>query len=668
MTCNIYIKRLPRCNFIIAQRKLLFIFLALYFYCAVAAIAQQDTVNAIKEVTITDYRLQNIAKTGRLQAMDTSSVNRINTASLNDLLNRGSAVFLKDNGGGRLSTISIRGTTASQNVLTWNGLSLNTPTLGLSDLSLMPAFFTDKVEVQYGGNGSLNGNAAIGGAVHMTSEPAWNTGWGGQLFLSNASFNDNQQGARVTYANKNYYMKTAFYHHKAENNYPFTDIYVLGAPEREQVHATIQQNGLLHEQYLRSKNNLFSIQLLFLDADRDIPPLMGSATYYSTQNQKDKQIRIVSQWKHDGGNLHTMIRLGYLDDRIDYSDSLIQLDDKSRGQNIQAEAEVKYIYKNHQLLGGVISNHTKAYVNSIIAGEVQGYPGNHTLQRSSFYLSYIYNFRQALMTTLSIRKEIEQKKDYPVLPAIGLKLKIYKGLTLFGNLAAVYRTPTLNDFYWKPGGNPNLKPEKGYQTDIRLVENIVINKLKCDVGAGVFYMKINDWIQWVPDNSNNYSPVNIETVTSKGAEFFGSVNYQWQQWKTTTGGQIEYIIATNKDGFGTASIAGKQLVYTPTIKWQISQSLSYYKTSLLIQYDYTGYRYTTADNSSWLPPYGLTSASLSQEMSTRYGNIYITAGLNNIFDINYEVISLRPMPGRWYRISLLLDLQKQKSSAQFVGE
>ena len=643
------------------------IFIAFYLSCY-AAIAQPDTIHAIKEVAITDYRIQSIANTTRLQTIDSSRINRINAASLNDMLSKGSTVFIKDNGGGRLSTLSIRGTTASQNVLTWNGLSLNTPTLGLSDLSLMPAFFTDKVKLQYGGNGSLNGNAAIGGAVHMTSEPIWNTGWGGQLFLSNASFNDNQQGAGVTYASKNYYMKTAFFHHKAENNYHFTDIYILGTPEREQAHADIQQNGLLHEQFLMLKKDLFSIQCLWLDADRDIPPLMGSATYYSTQNEKDKQLRVVSQWKHDGGNLQTMLRLGYLDDRINYSDSLIQLDDKSRGQNLQAEAEAKYIYKNHQLLGGVVSNNSKAYVNSVIGGEVQGYPGYHTLKRSSFYLSYIYSFRQILLATVSVRKEIEKGKDYPVLPAIGLKIKIYKELMLFSNLAAVYRTPTLNDFYWQPGGNPNLKPEKGFQTDMRLTDNIVINKLSIDVGAGIFYMRINDWIQWVPDNNNNYSPVNIETVTSKGVELTGSLNHQWQHWKTTSGGQIEYIIATNKDGFGIASAEGKQLVYTPKIKWKLSQSLSYYKTSFLIQYDYTGYRYTTADNSSWLPPYGLTSASLSQEINTQHGNIYITAGVNNIFDINYEVIALRAMPGRWYRVSLLLNLQKNKKLTKPVGE
>ena len=630
--------------------------------------AQQDTINAINEVNITDYRMQSIAKTGRLISLDTTYINRINAATLNDLLSQGSAVYLKDNGGGRLSTLSIRGTTASQNTLTWNGLILNTPTLGLSDLSLMPAFFTDKIAVQYGGNGPLNGSAAIGGAVHITSEPVWNKGWGGQLFLSKASFNDNQQGVSVRYSGKKYFMKTAFFHHQAENNYSFNDVYIAGSPEREQVHAAIKQTGFLQEHYVQLKKDLLSVQFMLLDAGREIPPLMGSANYYSTQYEKDRQLRLVTQWKHYEGNLQTMARIGYLDDVIDYSDSLIQLDDKSHGKSLQLEAEAKYIFNNHQLTGGMISNNSKAYVNSIMGGEVQGYPGYHSLQRVSAYLCYIYNFREKLLVTFSVRKEMEKEKDYPFLPSAGLKFQLYKDLYLLTNVSAVYRTPTLNDFYWRPGGNPELKPENGYQSDMRLTHHATIDNISIDADAGVFYMRINEWIQWVPDNNNNYSPVNIETVTIKGFELSGNINYHFKKWKTKSSGQMEYVDATNADGYGNASIAGKQLVYTPKIKWQFSQTVSYRNTTLMLRYDYTGYRYTTADNSSWLDPFGLTSFSLSQELYSRYGNIYISAAVNNAFDINYEAIALRPMPGRWYRISLMFDLQKTKPSAKPVSE
>ena len=38
-------------------------------------------------------------------------------------------------------------------------------------------------------------------------------------------------------------------------------------------------------------------------------------------------------------------------------------------------------------------------------------------------------------------------------------------LTLKATNGYNYRIPTLNAMYWQPGGNPDLKPEKGFASD-----------------------------------------------------------------------------------------------------------------------------------------------------------------------------------------------------------
>ena len=37
-----------------------------------------------------------------------------------------------------------------------------------------------------------------------------------------------------------------------------------------------------------------------------------------------------------------------------------------------------------------------------------------------------------------------------------------KELQIKGSMAYNYRFPSMNDLYWRPGGNPEVKPEKGY--------------------------------------------------------------------------------------------------------------------------------------------------------------------------------------------------------------
>ena len=645
------------------KKRILFLFL---FCQCCYSFAQTDSAFTIHEVNISDFRLQQIQNSARIKTIDLSPITRNQSGTLTELLSNNSTLFIKDNGGGRLATLSIRGTTASQNTLTWNGLSLNTPTLGLSDLSLVPVFFVDNVAIQYGGNGALNGNAAIGGAVHLSSAPVFGEGWNAKLFTSAASFADYQQGISISFSGKSYYMKTAFFHRNAENNYPFEDIYLLKKPVREQNHARFQQDGFLQEHSFLLKQNIISIQAMLLDASREIPPLMGSADYQSDQFERDRQLRIVTSWKHYARRLQTMVRIGFLDDRIDYTDGFIRLDDRSRGQNLLSEVEALYIIGRHQLQSGFQLNSSRAYVNSLFGESVQGYPGYHSLARSSWYFSYKYLYK-SLMINVSLRKGLENKNDYPFIPSAGIQFKLLKSLTLFGNVAAVYRTPTLNDLYWQPGGNPALKPEKGYQSDMRLQYQLSIYKFYITLSAGGFKMKINNWIQWTPDNNNNYSPINIETVNSNGLECSGKIAFHSGAWKTESKGDVEVVRATNKNGFGIKSIVGKQLIYTPKTKWQFSQSVSFHNTSLIFQYDYTGYRYTTADNSSWLNPFSTLQCSLSQEIDYRFGYIYITAGVQNLLDEQYEVILLRPMPRRWYRLSLTLNFQHKKS-AQLIGQ
>ena len=97
-----------------------------------------------------------------------------------------------------------------------------------------------------------------------------------------------------------------------------------------------------------------------------------------------------------------------------------------------------------------------------------------------------------------------------------------------------FRFPTLNDLYFLPGGNPDLKKEHGISYD---------GGVSFAVGRGGSYSLhgeatwfdsyIDDWIVWLPTFKGFWTPKkNIKEVHAYGVELKAGVDWQpapdWQ--------------------------------------------------------------------------------------------------------------------------------------------
>ncbi|MBP6512026.1 MAG: Plug domain-containing protein, partial [Bacteroidia bacterium] len=106
------------------------------FWFSTSASAQQDSSVWLRAVDIQSRRFDFSDVSMSIQSLDTSTLSKLNATTLADRLNRESALFVKSYGSGSLSTVSIRGTGAAHSAVLWNGISLNSPMLGLYDFSL----------------------------------------------------------------------------------------------------------------------------------------------------------------------------------------------------------------------------------------------------------------------------------------------------------------------------------------------------------------------------------------------------------------------------------------------------------------------------------------------------------------------------------------------------
>ena len=96
---------------------------------------QDDTIK-IKEVVISRKKSIQILPGYKKITIDSSILMNYSHSTLADLLSENSEIFIKSYGMGGTATPSFRGTGASHTQIDWNGININNPMLGQSDLSL----------------------------------------------------------------------------------------------------------------------------------------------------------------------------------------------------------------------------------------------------------------------------------------------------------------------------------------------------------------------------------------------------------------------------------------------------------------------------------------------------------------------------------------------------
>ncbi len=106
-----------------------------------------------------------------------------------------------------------------------------------------------------------------------------------------------------------------------------------------------------------------------------------------------------------------------------------------------------------------------------------------------------------------------------------------------------------------------------------------------------------------------------------------------------------YVLSTNERSTTTNDAAlGQQLIYVPIQNGQFNFSLFFKATSISYTQVYTGYRYTTSDNTSYLKPYSVGNLNIAQTLGWNTLKIKVYAQLNNIWQETYQVVAYRAMP------------------------
>ena len=578
--------------------------------------------------------------------------------NLADLISDHSPLFVKSSGPGSIASVSFRGTAATHTRVDWNGISLNNPMLGQTDFSLIPAMVADELIILPGGSSLSEGSGALGGSVRMKTNPKWDDNFYGSLGLLTGSFGMLNTNIDLGGGNDKLQTRIRVFTENSENDFKFMNPY-LGEPIYQvQENGAYYKSGLLHELYFRNKKeNIFSIKTWYQDSKRNFPALMTFSGRGYEEIQHTEELRFVLQWKKYGQKVN-------VENNISLNHSFMNY----RAANNTALGKVEH-FKNENLVNGLFFNNIIEYkisAKTLLRGLLNydlNFVRNYDLNSGLGYnadrseAGYTILAHSEISSALSVfglvRTQLTDYRLIPLMPSAGIEIKPLKNsnLKIRSSYTRNYNLPGLNDLYWIPGGNPELKPEEGHSADFSFEFNSQVSgSFELVSMLNFYYSDIKNWILWSPGEFNFWQPQNIAEVIARGSDLMLTLKYNQPGIKTELSGNYAFTRTSNISESGNREeLMKRQLIYIPYHKANFHAGFSVMDYSFNYHLSITGERYTTSSNENSrhsLPAYDIHDARIEKLFRESNSALRIGFGINNIFNKQYQAILYRAMPGR----------------------
>lgn len=294
---------------------------------ACGAYAQADGNISLRQVTVTARRP--MKEIGVQKTPFDSAMLKENVAlSMADVLAFNSSVFVKSYGRATLSTVAFRGTSPSHTQVTWNGMRINNPMLGMTDFSTIPAYFIDQASLLHGTSSVNETGGGLGGLVRLGTLPDVPEGFNAQYVQGIGSFSTFDEFVRVTYGNDHWSSSTRAVYSSSPNDYEYTNhdkkvnIYdddhnIVGRyhPKERNRSGSFKDFHILQEVYYNTlRGDRFGVNAWFVNSNRELPMLTtdyGKASDFENR-QREHTFRGILSWDHNRSNWRTGVKGGYV--------------------------------------------------------------------------------------------------------------------------------------------------------------------------------------------------------------------------------------------------------------------------------------------------------------------------------------------------------------------
>lgn len=570
---------------------------------ALSASAQASDTLRLPEIRVTDAPLA----TRHMQSLSAKPADA--DASIAAVLAR-SGGALRRYAPGILETAAFRGFTASQTQVLWNGFPLNHAMVGLTDLSLYPVFLFDRMMVDQAGGSSDHALSAIGGTVDLRSDADARLATTASL----GAFGQQGLGMKAGLDHGANRIRIGIHHQQSDNDYRYRDVFTVPVAMRRRTNASREQlSAMTHIRrvgdHLRQDHHLYATQ-----RRSGIPGPISAPSSKATQT--DRILRVHSRAAFRIGPGWGTLAVNGTSQDLDYLDTGVNSLSTVRALGVR---------------GGFGTRDARLFI-----------------ERSQTWVDFSeYRAPDRVMWTAQgdIRRgrvSASARTDHD--SAYGWFWSASAGIRMGDWKAHVSRTvgiPTFNDLYWPVLGNPDLKPEAAWKSELTWEGELAGWRLVLPVHAS----QVDDGIQWIPGIDGRFRPRNIRQTRAIGME------PQLRRGETR-------LYAVFTDARHTAArfpgdqSRGRQVAYIPKWTGGAEHTVRWKDLYLNPEVRYTGRRATTDDGLFPIDPQWEVDMTLGTTIQHNPLQMDASATVRNLTDADLSTIRWYPMPGRHLIVTL----------------
>jgi iron complex outermembrane receptor protein len=662
--------------------------LALLLSAPVAASAAEtapavpDSMPVMPPIIVTaprpDARADIINRPGFVAMVDLSGrANRVE--DLPAILSQLVGVRVTQYGGlGSFATVSIRGSSSSQVRTFLDGVPVDDPYLGVTNIADLPLGGVDRVEVYRGFSPPALGGAAIGGAVQLVTRMDGSR----DAFLSGAAANlaagsfETQRETISLWLRPGHFRFFAHGTHEAsDGDFEFIDDNgTQENPDDDERQFRINNDYNAWSGILRGSTRvprIGNLTLGYYDAAREngVPGIGSyqSATARSERRRRLGQIRIDGDALFDDRMSWTTIGFYHrTNEAFDDPDGTISLSPRETDNTINAyggNARLKYLVPGTSVsveaLGSATTEQFTPHEELPVPRNgpdrwrrsmMIALGGDAYLIGQSLVVSGLFRYERHVdefgddesPAGLPESSEGEYEHDAGS-PSAGVRWRATRWLTFKGNIGRYYRLPTFLELFGNVGsvtGNGELVPEEGINRDLGFAINVPDAGFARALFAELswFTNDVDNLILFFPNSQRTSIPTNIGAARLRGVE--ATLAASLGALDVSTG----YTYLDTEDTSDIPYYNGNDLPSRPAHDLNASVSWTVRALRATYEYQYLSANYT--DRFNYYETGARNLHSLVLALRTPVDGLSLTVEGRNLTDQRASDVAGYPLPGR----------------------
>ena len=593
--------------------------------------AQVEDLTNLEPIIVTATRTAETADQtlASVTVIDRPEIERRQSKTMTDILRGLPGVATSRSGGpGQPTSVYLRGTESDHTLVLIDGIKVGSATLGSTPWQNIPTDQIERIEVVRGPRSSLYGSEAIGGVIQIFTRRGQAGPLTPRFNLSAASYNTiRANGGLSAGTEQGWFDAQLGFEQSAGFNTcsgePLVGGCFVDQPDED---GYTNQNGALSAGWRFSDRLSVEADVLRSEGDVDYD---GSAF----AGNRNKTILQVARLKARAQPLEAWTSTLELGRSWDKSRVFFEQDFMNRFDTQRDSLG----WQNDILLGAgqqltLGLDHRRDQVSTKPA------LSQDTRDNTGVYGQYLGHFGGADLQ-LSLRQDEDSQFGSHNTGNAALGYQLDNGLRLIASYGTAFKTPTFNDLYYPGFGNPNLKPEQSWSAEFGVSGTHPWGRW----AANLYQTQVDDLIAITQVTPGLYLPENVDRSRIRGLEL----------WSTAElGGWIMDANLTLLDPRNESAgpDKGNLLARRPQQTFRFDLDRQFGRIGLGGSLFVAGRRFDDAANRIRLDGFSLVDLRADYAFSKA---LRLQAGIENLFDQEYETVAYYNQPGRTLMLTLL---------------